>query len=259
MNGEGLQHEDGHSHIQADLIPNCITYDPTYQYELAVIVHDGLRRMYVNHENVYYYITVMNQNYKHPAMPQRENIERDIIKGMYLLQEGAASDKKVQLMGSGVILEDVLAAAQLLKDDFGVEADVWSCPSFTQLGRDFMEVERHNRLNPTAEAQVPFVTQQLQGHAGPVIAATDYIRALPERIRAAIPAENGDFIVLGTDGFGRSDSRANLRKFFEVDAPSIVVAALSALAKQGKVSKETVQQAIEKYGIDANRKPSWKL
>ena len=178
---------------------------------------------------------------------------------MYLLQEGAASDKKVQLMGSGVILEDVLAAAQLLKDDFGVEADVWSCPSFTPLGRDFMEVERHNRLNPTAEAQVPFVTQQLQGHAGPVIAATDYIRALPERIRAAIPAENGDFIVLGTDGFGRSDSRANLRKFFEVDAPSIVVAALSALAKQGKVSKETVQQAIEKYGIDANRKPSWKL
>ena len=259
LNGEGLQHEDGHSHIQADLIPNCITYDPTYQYELAVIVHDGLHRMYVNHENVYYYITVMNQNYKHPAMPQRENIERDIIKGMYLLQEGAASDKKVQLMGSGVILEDVLAAAQLLKDDFGVEADVWSCPSFTQLGRDFMEVERHNRLNPTAEAQVPFVTQQLQGHAGPVIAATDYIRALPERIRAAIPAENGDFIVLGTDGFGRSDSRANLRKFFEVDAPSIVVAALSALAKQGKVSKETVQQAIEKYGIDANRKPSWKL
>ncbi|MCG7656965.1 pyruvate dehydrogenase (acetyl-transferring), homodimeric type [Wielerella bovis] len=258
LNGEGLQHEDGHSHIQADLIPNCLSYDPTYQYELAVIVQDGLRRMYVEQEDVFYYLTVMNENYKHPAMPQRENIERDILKGMYLLREGAKADKKVQLMGSGVILEEVIHAADLLKADFGVEADIWSCPSFTLLGRDAMEVERHNRLHPTGEQKVAFVAEQLKGHAGPVIASTDYIRSFADRIRHVIPKENGEFVVLGTDGFGRSDSRANLRNFFEVDRYHIVVAALNALANQGTVDKKTVQVAIDKYGIKADAAPSWK-
>ena len=253
LNGEGLQHEDGHSHIQADLIPNCVTYDPTFQYEVAVIVHDGLRRMYVNHEDVFYYITLMNENYTHPDMP--EGVEQDILKGMYLLKAGGKGDKKVQLMGSGTILQEVIAGAELLKADFGVEADIWSCPSFNQLHRDAIEVERFNRLNPLETAKVPFVTSQLQGHDGPVIAATDYIRSYADRIRAYIP---NDYHVLGTDGFGRSDSRANLRSFFEVDRYNVAVAALSALAEQGKVSKETVQQAIEKYGIKADAAPSWK-
>ncbi|WP_420323114.1 transketolase-like TK C-terminal-containing protein, partial [Kingella kingae] len=258
LNGEGLQHEDGHSHIQADLIPNCLSYDPTYQYEIAVIVQDGLRRMYVEQEDVWYYITLMNENYKHPAMPQRKNIERDILKGMYLLREGAKSDKKVQLMGSGVILEEVIHAADLLKADFGVDADVWSCTSFNLLHRDAMEVERHNRLHPTGEQKVSFVAQQLKGHQGPVVAATDYIRSFANRIREAIPAENGEYVVLGTDGFGRSDSRANLRNFFEVDRYHVAVAALNALANQGKIDRNLVQVAIEKYSIKVDNTPSWK-
>ena len=253
LNGEGLQHEDGHSHVQADLIPNCVSYDPTFQYEVAVIVQDGLRRMYANNEDVFYYITLMNENYAHPDMP--EGVEQDILKGMYLLKAGGKGDKKVQLMGSGTILQEVIAGAELLKADFGVEADIWSCPSFNQLHRDAIEVERFNRLNPLETAKVPFVTSQLQGHDGPVIAATDYIRSYADRIRAYIP---NDYHVLGTDGFGRSDSRANLRSFFEVDRYNVAVAALSALAEQGKVSKETVQQAIEKYGIKADAAPSWK-
>ena len=253
LNGEGLQHEDGHSHIQADLIPNCVTYDPTFQYEVAVIVQDGLRRMYANNEDVFYYITLMNENYAHPDMP--EGAEQDILKGMYLLKAGGKGDKKVQLMGSGTILQEVIAGAELLKADFGVEADIWSCPSFNLLHRDAIEVERFNRLHPLEAEKVPFVTSQLQGHDGPVIAATDYIRSYADRIRAYIP---NDYHVLGTDGFGRSDSRANLRRFFEVDRYNVAVAALSALAEQGKVSKETVQQAIEKYGINADVAPSWK-
>ena len=253
LNGEGLQHEDGHSHIQADLIPNCVSYDPTFQYEVAVIVQDGLRRMYANNEDVFYYITLMNENYTHPDMP--EGVEQDILKGMYLLKAGDKGDKKVQLMGSGTILQEVIAGAKLLKADFGVEADIWSCPSFNLLHRDAIEVERFNRLHPLEAEKVPFVTSQLQGHDGPVIAATDYIRSYADRIRAYIP---NDYHVLGTDGFGRSDSRANLRRFFEVDRYNVAVAALSALAEQGKVSKETVQQAIEKYGINADVAPSWK-
>ena len=253
LNGEGLQHEDGHSHVQADLIPNCVSYDPTFQYEVAVIVQDGLRRMYANNEDVFYYITLMNENYAHPDMP--EGAEENILKGMYLLKAGGKGDKKVQLMGSGTILQEVIAGAELLKADFGVEADIWSCPSFNLLHRDAIEAERFNRLNPLETAKVPFVTSQLQGHDGPVIAATDYIRSYADRIRAYIP---NDYHVLGTDGFGRSDSRANLRSFFEVDRYNVAVAALSALAEQGKVSKETVQQAIEKYGIKADSAPSWK-
>ncbi len=255
LNGEGLQHEDGHSQIQADLIPNCITYDPTFSYEVAVIVQDGLRRMYVEHEDVYYYLTVMNENYTHPALPQRDGIEEEILKGMYLFKAGDKGDKKVQLMGSGVILNEVIKGAELLKNDFGVDADIWSVPSFNLLHRDAIEAERYNRLHPLEENKLPFVTQQLQGHEGPVIASTDYIRSFADRIRAYIP---NDYHVLGTDGFGRSDSRANLRDFFEVDSRHVAVAALSALAEQGKVSKETVQQAIEKYGIKTDTAPSWK-
>ncbi|WP_297958647.1 pyruvate dehydrogenase (acetyl-transferring), homodimeric type [uncultured Neisseria sp.] len=253
LNGEGLQHEDGHSHVQADLIPNCVSYDPTFQYEVAVIVQDGLCRMYANNEDVFYYITLMNENYAHPDMP--EGVEQDILKGMYLLKAGGKGDKKVQLMGSGTILQEVIAGAELLKADFGVEADIWSCPSFNQLHRDAIEVERYNRLHPLETAKVPFVTSQLKGHEGPVVVATDYIRSYADRIRAYVP---NDYHVLGTDGFGRSDSRANLRSFFEVDRYSVAVTALSALAEQGKVSKETVQQAIEKYGIDVSASPSWK-
>ena len=255
LNGEGLQHEDGHSQIQADLIPNCISYDPTFSYEVAVIVHDGLRRMYVEQEDVYYYLTVMNENYAHPAMPQRKGIEEEILKGLYLLKAGEKGDKKVQLMGSGVILNEVMKGAELLKKDFGVDADIWSVPSFNLLHRDAIEVERYNRLHPLEEAKLPFVTRQLQGYEGPVIASTDYIRSFADRIRAYIP---NDYHVLGTDGFGRSDSRANLRDFFEVDSRHVAVAALSALAGQGKVSKEVVQQAIEKYGIQTDTAPSWK-
>ena len=258
LNGEGLQHEDGHSQIQADLIPNCISYDPTFQYELAVIIQDGLRRMYVEQEDVYYYLTVMNENYAHPAMPQRDGIEQEILKGMYLLRPGADSDKKVQLLGSGVILNEVIKAADLLKNDFGVEADIWSVPSFNLVYRDAIEIERHNRLHPLEKAQLPFVTQQLQGHIGPVVAATDYIRSFADRIRAYIPKENSGYVVLGTNGFGRSDSRANLRDFFEVDSYHIAVAALNALANDDKIGKEVVQQAIEKYGIKTETDPSWK-
>ena len=255
LNGEGLQHEDGHSQIQADLIPNCISYDPTFSYEVAVIVHDGLRRMYVDQEDVYYYLTVMNENYTHPAMPQRKGIEEEILKGMYLLKAGEKGDKKVQLMGSGVILNEVIKGAELLKNDFGVDADIWSVPSFNLLHRDAIEVERYNRLHPLEESKQPFVTRQLQGYEGPVIASTDYIRSFADRIRAYIP---NNYHVLGTDGFGRSDSRANLRDFFEVDSRHVAVAALSALAEQGKVGKEVVQQAIEKYGIQTDTAPSWK-
>lgn len=259
LNGEGLQHEDGHSHLQAALIPNCVSYDPTYQYELAVIIHDGLRRMYVENEDIFYYITVMNENYKHPAMPQRKNIEQEILKGMYLLQESAKDGQyTVQLMGSGVILEEVLRAAELLKKDFNIDADVWSCPSFNELYRDAIETERYNRLHPMQEAKLPYIAQQLQGHQGPVIISSDYIRAFADRLVRAIPKENGECVVLGTDGYGRSDSRANLRKFFEVDRYHVAIAALNALAKEGKIDKQTVQVAIDKYGINVDNAPSWK-
>ena len=223
-----------------------------------MIIQDGLRRMYVEQEDVYYYLTVMNENYAHPAMPQRDGIEQEILKGMYLLRPGADSDKKVQLLGSGVILNEVIKAADLLKNDFGVEADIWSVPSFNLVYRDAIEIERHNRLHPLEKAQLPFVTQQLQGHIGPVVAATDYIRSFADRIRAYIPKENSGYVVLGTDGFGRSDSRANLRDFFEVDSYHIAVAALNALANDDKIGKEVVQQAIEKYGIKTETDPSWK-
>jgi len=252
LNGEGLQHEDGHSHIQAGLIPNCISYDPTYAYELAVILQDGLRRMYVDQEDVYYYITLMNENYAHPAMP--EGAEEGILKGMYLLRDGGQAQTKVQLMGSGTILREVIAAADLLRDDFGIAADIWSATSFNLLRRDGMEAERWNMLHPTEAPRVPYVTRTLSERQGPVIAATDYIRNYAEQIRAYVPSR---FTVLGTDGFGRSDSRANLRKFFEVDRYHVAVAALSALAREGKVDAARVAEAITRYGIDAGKLAPW--
>ncbi len=254
LNGEGLQHEDGHSLVQAALIPNCVSYDPTFAYELAVIIQDGLRRMYVEQEDVFYYLTLMNENYAHPAMPEKEGIKEEIIKGMYCLKEGAKGKLQVQLMGSGVILNEAIAAADLLKADFGVDADIWSVTSFNELQREAMAIERHNRLHPLDEEQVPFVVQQLEGHEGPIVATTDYIRAQAESIRAYL---KHDYVVLGTDGFGRSDSRANLREFFEVNRYHVVIAALHALAKQGKVDKKVVAEAIAKYEINADKTASW--
>ena len=254
LNGEGLQHEDGHSHIQAGLIPNCLSYDPTFAYELAVILQDGLRRMYVEQEDVFYYITLMNENYTHPAMPQ--GAEEGILKGMYLLRDGGEAEVKVQLMGSGTILREVIAAADLLRNDFGVTADIWSMTSFNLLRREGMEVSRYNLLHPTETPRVSYVEQQLQGRTGPVIAATDYIRNYADQIREYVPSR---YVVLGTDGFGRSDSRANLREFFEVDRYHVVVAALSALARDGKVDANRVAEAITKYGINVDKLPSWKV
>lgn len=260
LNGEGLQHEDGHSHIQADLIPNCLSYDPAFAYELAVIIQDGLRRMYVEQEDVFYYLTLMNENYHHPALPARDGIREEILKGLYLLR-GAAENTadqgtlKVQLMGSGVILNEVIAAAALLQDDFGVSADIWSATSLNLLARDGMEVERYNRLHPTAAPKLSFVAEQLKGHDGPLVVATDYIRSFGERIRAYV---DRPMVVLGTDGYGRSDSRANLRDFFEVDRRHIAVAALSALADTGALDKTRVEEAIHRYGIDPDSAPSWK-
>ena len=250
LNGEGLQHQDGHSHLQAATIPNCHTYDPTYSYELAVIVQDGMRRMYEAKENCFYYITVMNENYVHPEMPDRPEVAEQIIKGMYLLKEGGKAKQKVQLLGSGTILPEVEKAAELLKADWGVEADVWSATSFNELRRDALQVERYNFLNPEAEQKKAFITQQLEGRDGPVIAATDYMKLYADQVRAWVPT---DYKVLGTDGFGRSDTREKLRYFFEVDRHFVVVAALKALADRGEVPVKTVSEAIAKYGIDPTK------
>lgn len=249
LNGEGLQHEDGHSHIMANTIPNCVSYDPTFSYELAVIIHEGLRRMIANKESIYYYITVMNENYEHPDMPK--GVEAGIIKGLYLLQPRVSKAKKqVQLLGSGAILREVLEAAKLLEQDFGVIAQVWSVTSFNLLGRDGVEVDRWNRLHPEEPPKVPYITHCLQNTEGPVIAATDYIKQFADQVRAFIPRR---YVVLGTDGFGRSDTREELRRFFEVDRYYIVVAALKALLDEGLVAKEQVLKAMQQYKIDRNK------
>lgn len=254
LNGEGLQHEDGHSHLMAATIPNCISYDPTFSYELAVIMHDGLKRMYEKLEHIYYYITVMNENYTHPAMPA--GAEAGILKGMYLFRESKEAKKpRVQLMGSGTIFREVIAAAELLELDWGVVSDIWSCTSFTELRRDGMAAERQNLLNPEAAPVVPFVAQQLKGRKGPAIAATDYMRSFADQIRPYI--NDRKFTVLGTDGFGRSDTRKQLRKFFEVNRYYVVVAALKALADEGQVPLKTVSEAIKKYNIDINKPAPW--
>jgi pyruvate dehydrogenase E1 component len=250
LNGEGLQHEDGHSHIQASLIPNCVAYDPAYAYELAVVVQDGLRRMLAEHEDVFYYLTVMNENYAQPAMP--EGAEEGILRGMHPVAE-AEGGADVQLLGSGTILREVLAGADLLLEDFGVKADVWSVTSFTELRKDGMEAERHNRLHPGEESRASYVEEQLGGRPGPVVAATDYIRALPDGIRPWI-GKDKDYVVLGTDGFGRSDYRKALRAFFEVDRHHVVLAALHALGRDDDAKK-----AIEQYGIDPESEAPWRI
>ncbi len=252
LNGEGLQHEDGHSHIMASTIPNCVPYDPTFAHEVAVILHDGLKRMVQNQEDVFYYITVMNENYAQPGL--KEGQEANILKGLYLLQEGPKKAKqRVQLMGSGTILREVIAAADLLRDDWGITADIWSAPSFTLLARDGQDVERWNMLNPTAKTpRVAHITQSLQGTTGPIVVATDYMRTYAEQVRAFIPKDRS-YKVLGTDGFGRSDSRAKLREFFEVNRYFVTVAALKTLADEGAIEKSVVADAIKKYGIDPNK------
>jgi pyruvate dehydrogenase E1 component len=247
LNGEGLQHQDGHSHLLANTIPNCRSYDPAYEYELIVIVQDGLKRMYKERENCYYYITTMNENYRHPKMP--EGAEAGIIQGIYPL--GNAVKKKqdltVQLIGAGTILNEVAAAAALLKKDFAVHANVWSLTSANQLTRDGQSCSRWNMLHPGDQEKIPYITQQLNGHDGPVIAATDYVKAYTEQLRAYIP---GDFYTLGTDGFGRSDTRSKLRDFFEVDSRYIALTALHALSKQGKLDEAVVNDAIGSLGIN---------
>jgi pyruvate dehydrogenase E1 component len=254
LNGEGLQHEDGHSHLLSSTIPNCVSYDPTYACELAVIIQDGLRRMLKEQEDVFYYITVMNENYRHPALP--EGAREGILKGMYLLSPGRGepSAARVQLLGSGTILREVIAAGELLNGDFGVVADVWSCPSFTELRREGMETERWNLLHPEEPQRKSYVERCLEGHEGPAVAATDYMRAFADQIR---PFVKRTYKVLGTDGFGRSDYRKQLRKFFEVDRYYVAVTALKALAEDGVVPPSKVSEAIRKYGIDTNKPCPW--
>ena len=249
LNGEGLQHEDGHSHILASTIPNCVSYDPTFAYEVVVIVRDGMRRMYQEQEDVYYYITVMNENYPHPGMP--EGAEEGIVKGMYLLREGAkGAGPRVQLMGSGTILREVIAAADLLKHDWGVNSDIWSCTSFNELRREGIETDRWNMLHPTQPQRKSYVEKCLDGREGPAIASTDYMRAYADQLRAFLPKR---FRVLGTDGFGRSDYRVKLREFFEVNRYYVTVAALKALADEGTIPATKAEEAIAKYGIDAEK------
>ncbi len=258
LNGEGLQHQDGHSTLLAAAIPNCVVYDPAFAYEVAVIVQDGLRRMVENQEDVFYYITLMNENYVQPAMPKAS--EDGILKGMYKLSSVEVSDAKkakgskkaprAQLLGAGTILLEVKAAAELLRDNHGVASDLWSVTSFSELHRDGVACERWNMLHPDEKPRVPFVKQLLQDAEGPVVASTDYVRAVSEQIRAFVP---GDYRVLGTDGFGRSDSRANLRRHFEIDRYYVVVATLKALADRGDVPAKAVKDAIALYGIDADK------
>ena len=253
LNGEGLQHEDGHSLVLSGLIPNCVSYDPTFSFEIAVIMQDGMRRMFKEQEDVYYYITVMNENYEHPEMPT--GAEQDIIKGMYLLKKGAVSDGKqptprVQLLGSGTIFREVIAAAELLKNDWGIDADLWGCPSFNELAREGNDVARWNLLNPLEKPRQSHVEQCLNDTRGPIIAATDYVRQYAEQIR---PFLNRRYVTLGTDGFGRSDTREALRHFFEVDRRWVTIAALKALADDEVIERSVVAEAIAKYGIDINK------
>ncbi len=249
LNGEGLQHQDGHSHLMASTIPNCISYDPTYAYELAVIIQDGLRRMYEVGENCFYYITTMNENYHQPEMPK--GVEEGILKGMYpRVVSKKRGKKRVQLMGAGTILREVEAAAEILEQEYGVAADVWSVTSVNELAREGRAIERTNRLNPTAEKKIPFITECLSQRSGPCVIATDYIRAYSEQLRAFVPER---FVVLGTDGYGRSDTRAKLRDFFEVSREWVVLAALSALVDEGLIDAKVVEDAMPKLGISSSK------
>jgi pyruvate dehydrogenase E1 component len=248
LNGEGLQHEDGHSQLMAAMIPNCVSYDPTFAYELAVIMQDGLKRMIENQEDVFYYITVMNENYSHPEMPKGS--EADIIKGMYSFSTSKIKGEKVQLMGSGVILREVIEAQKILESDYGVSADVWSVTSFNELRKDALEVDRWNRMNPDKPQKESHVVKLLKKAEGPIIASTDYMKSFAEQIAVFLPHK---FVALGTDGFGRSDSREKLRHFFEVDRHYVVVATLKALSDEGKIKSSVVTDAIKKFKLDPNK------
>jgi pyruvate dehydrogenase E1 component len=250
LNGEGLQHEDGHSHIMAGTIPNCISYDPTFAHEVGVILHHGLKRMVEKQDNVYFYLTLLNENYPMPGL--KAGTEEQIIKGMYLCKEGSKLTPRVQLLGSGTILRESIAAQELLEKDWGVSADVWSCPSFNELARDGQDAERWNLLHPTDKPRVSFVGQQLEKYTGPVVASTDYMKAYADQIRSFIP-KGRTFKVLGTDGFGRSDFRSKLREHFEINRHYIVVAALKALSEEGTLPAAKVLEAIQKYGIQADK------
>ena len=247
--GEGLQHQDGHSLIHASTIPNCISYDPTYAYELAIIIHDGLKRMIGNQENIFYYITCMNENYIHPCIPK--GVSNGILKGMYRLKRGGKKKLKAQLMGSGTILREVLASSEILLKDFGIDSDVWSVTSFNELRRNALQIERWNNLNPDKQPKKNYIQSCLSSSAGPFIAATDYMKIIPDQIQRWVP---GTFISLGTDGYGRSDARSALRKHFEVDRWFIVITTLKALSDQGMIDGRIVSKAIKKYGIDPSKK-----
>jgi pyruvate dehydrogenase E1 component len=252
LGGEGLQHQDGTSHVQFATVPNCRAYDPAFSYELAVIIERGMVEMLQEQQDRFYYLTVMNANYAQPSMPPGEAIREGILKGMYRLP--GAAEVQVQLLGSGAIMTEVLAARELLKQDWGIEAALWSVTSYVELHRDGIDCERRARLHPKAEPAQPFVSRALSGSTAPVIAATDYVRALPELIRAFVPQR---YITLGTDGFGRSDTRAALRAFFEVDAVSIVIAALQGLAEDRVIERNRVAEAIAKYGRSPDAPASW--
>jgi pyruvate dehydrogenase E1 component len=246
--GEGLQHQDGHSLVAASTIPNCVSYDPTYAYELAVIIQDGLRRMFAEQENVFYYITCMNENYVHPPMP--DGVEEGILRGMYVLREGGKGQVRVQLMGSGTILREVIGAAELLQDDYDIPSDIWSVTSFNELRREALATERWNQLHPEDSPKLSYLETMVADREGPYVAATDYMKIVPDQIQRWLP---GPYVTLGTDGFGRSDAREALRRFFEVDRRYIAVTALKALADYGRIDQQTVSAAIEKYGIDPEK------
>jgi pyruvate dehydrogenase E1 component len=253
LNGEGLQHQDGHSHVQAGLIPNCVTYDPTYGYEVAVIVRDGLRRMYEENESIFYYMTLMNENYQHPALPEGNDVTDQIIKGIYKLETVTPKKKakaNVQLMGSGTILQKVREAAQILSADYGISSDVYSVTSFNELARDGQDVTRWNMLHPESKQKQAYITGVITRENGPAIAATDYIKSYSDQVRGFIDTE---YRCLGTDGFGRSDSRANLRTHFEVNAAYVVVAALFELANRGDIKRSVVSDAIKHFNIDTEK------
>jgi len=248
LSGEGLQHQDGNSHVLALPVPNLLAYDPAYAYEISVIIQDGIRRMYKDGENVFYYITVMNENYAHPAMPA--GVAQGILSGMYLLQLGGRGKVRVTLFGSGTILREVLAAAELLEKGYGVPADVYSVTSFSELRRNALAVERWNMLHASEPRKQTYIEHVLAEREGPFIAATDYMKTVADQIRQWVP---GAYTVLGTDGFGRSDSRAELRRFFEVDRHYVVVAALKALSDEGKIDTQTVSKAMQNFGIDPEK------
>jgi len=255
--GEGLQHQDGHSHLIASTIPNCVTYDPTFHYELAVIFREGLRRMHEKNENVFYYITTMNENYSHPEMPKDKNCEEGILKGMYKIKEFNKYKKtKIQLLGSGTILREMMSAAEILQNDYQIDSEIWSVTSFNELRKDGMEVERYNLLNPDKEPKKSYVEQCLGQTEGPIMAASDYMRMNSDQIR---PYTNKNFYSLGADGFGRSDTRKNLRKFFEVDKEHLVTYGLSILAKEQLIASKYAKDAMKKYNIDSNKPMPTKL